>query len=421
MGEALIGPAQGPDRVRIGYLVPEFPGQTHTFFWREIKALERLGAEVVTLSTRRPRSGVTPHDWSADAIGRTTYLHPLGASEAAFAAAGLPGALAALAPVLRGRSLREAGEILATIPFALKLRAVSRRRKLDHLHLGSCAWTALIAAICRRLGGPRYSMTLHNPVGIFGGLQDLKWGEAAFGAAITRPVLEDLRARYGPRLPATLFIQPMGVDIEAFRRETPYDPWPGEGPLRIFSCGRLHPSKGHAITIEAVAALRGRGVDARLTIAGEDKAGGAGYRRELEAMIAERGLGDQVTLLGATGESEIVRQLTTAHLFVLASFEEPLGVAYMEAMSCGVPTIGTDAGGVPELITHDRDGYLIRPGRADAVAEAALAIARDPDRALRLSRNGRETVAARFRASIGAERILEAIRALPPETAPEGG
>jgi hypothetical protein len=40
--------------MRIGYLVPEFPGQTHAFFWRELSAMEEQGAEIRIISTRRP-------------------------------------------------------------------------------------------------------------------------------------------------------------------------------------------------------------------------------------------------------------------------------------------------------------------------------------------------------------------------------
>ena len=56
--------------MRIGYLIPEFPAQTHTFIWREMKELERLGAEVAIVSTRRPHE-LAPHDWVPEALART--------------------------------------------------------------------------------------------------------------------------------------------------------------------------------------------------------------------------------------------------------------------------------------------------------------------------------------------------------------
>lgn len=402
--------------MKLGYVIPEFPGQTHSFFWREIVALEALGNSVDLISTRRPRSGVMPHAWAAGAAARTTYLFPLSLTEAADAAIRLPGAIALVAGELRQRPWRDRGEILAALPFALKLRAFCARRGIEHLHLGSCAWTALIAALCRLLGGPRYSLTLHNPVGIFGGLQDLKWGQAAFGSAITRQTYEDLVAQLGDHLPTLLFIQPMGVDVERFRRGLAYQPWsPGE-PLRLFSCARLHPGKGHSIALDALASLRADGIDARLRIAGEDREGGSGYRRELEAQIASLGLVDSATLLGAVDEDTIVAELCASHLFVLASDEEPLGVAYMEAMSCETPVLGTDAGGVPDLITHGVDGWLVPPRDPAAVAAALRRLADDADLCKSLAARGRETVAARFRSSLGAERIHDAIHSVSQST-----
>jgi hypothetical protein len=63
--------------VLIGYLIPEFPGQTHNFFWREKEALAECGVEVVIISTRRPpKNLVSPH-WAKKAINETLYLFPL--------------------------------------------------------------------------------------------------------------------------------------------------------------------------------------------------------------------------------------------------------------------------------------------------------------------------------------------------------
>ena len=61
-----------PRPLRIGYLVPQFPGQTHIFFWREVFALEAMGHSLSLLSTRHPPQGLIAHDWSEDAIARTT-------------------------------------------------------------------------------------------------------------------------------------------------------------------------------------------------------------------------------------------------------------------------------------------------------------------------------------------------------------
>lgn len=404
-------PAQfGRLTLHIGYVIPEFPGQTHSFFWREIEALEARGATVSLISTRRPPQHVMPHGWAAGAARRTFYLHPPSVRDAGRTLAAAP-ALTRLRPAFAGRPAREAVTLAALLPFAVKLRDHTRAKGIDHLHLGSAGNTAAIAAFSRLLGGPPYSLTLHNPVVVFGPSQDLKWKHAAFGAAITEDILDDLRTKHGNSLPEEMFVQPMGVDTDRFDRDRPYAPWqPGE-PLRIFSCGRLNRVKGHEDAIAAVGMLVSRGIDARLAIAGEDDHGGAGYRRVLERVVAESGLGDRVTLLGAVDEATIVRHLNEAHIFALASFAEPLGVVYMEAMSCGVPTIGTRAGGVPVLIRDGENGVLVSPREPMALAEAIEGVARNPDWAAELGAKGRETAVERFRATIGAERIFRAIEA----------
>ena len=62
--------------MKIGYLVPEFPGQTHIFFWREMRELRKLGVEVEVVSTRRPDAAIMSHTWTAEATATTTYLWP---------------------------------------------------------------------------------------------------------------------------------------------------------------------------------------------------------------------------------------------------------------------------------------------------------------------------------------------------------
>src|SRR6056297_1914910 len=62
---------------RIGYLVPEFPGQTHIMFRREFQALAALGVEGKIISSRRPNRKLMSHSWSAEAARVTEYLHPL--------------------------------------------------------------------------------------------------------------------------------------------------------------------------------------------------------------------------------------------------------------------------------------------------------------------------------------------------------
>ena len=153
----------------------------------------------------------------------------------------------------------------------------------------------------------------------------------------------------------------MGVNTTVFQKNWAILAWAGTGPLRLFSCGRLNYVKGHQDLIRAVQILRDQGIDAVLEIAGEDDVQGSGYRKELEVLVTELDLSSSVSLLGAVSEKRVLQGLCEAHIFVLASHHEPLGVAIMEALSCATPVVGTNRGGVPELIDHGIDGYLVSP------------------------------------------------------------
>lgn len=393
--------------LRLGYLIPQFPGQTHIFFWRELEALQARGVQPVLLSTRPPPPGLISHEWSAEATARTTYLARMDPAAALGGLVRLPPGDLLSAP--RGEPRAFLRDMAMSIPAARRLVDHARREGIDHVHAHSCGRAALIAALAFRMGGPRYSLTLHGPLEDYGPGQRYKWRHAAFATIITEKLRAEAETELAGYLPSRIAVQAMGVDTGRLSRDTPWQPpRPGE-PLRIMSCGRLNQVKGHQDLLQAIRMLRNAGHDARLVIAGEDDAGGTGYRRVIEARIAELGLDDAVTLLGAVSEGEVRRHLLEAHVFALASWHEPLGVALMEAMSCEVPTIGTAAGGVAELIRDGQDGILVPPRDPPAMADAILRLAGDPDLARRLGPAGRERIVSGFGAEAGAETLIRLV------------
>lgn len=393
--------------LRIGYIVPQFPGQTHIFFWREIHALERMGHAVKVLSTRKPPAGLIAHDWSAQAMARTTYLGALDPLHLVTGSARLP---RALWPRLLGAGPKVLRDLALSLAAADRLRAQAAKHRLDHVHAHSCGRAALVAMLAHHMGGPGYSLTLHGPLSDYGPGQRLKWRDARFATVITQRLMQEVHDSLPPEdLPERLVVRPMGVDTAVLERTTPYAAPEHGRPLRIFSCGRLNVVKGHQDLMTAARQLLDQGVDIRVEIAGEDDQGGHGFRKELEEHLKKLRLQDHVKLLGAIDSGAVRAKLEEAHLFVLASWHEPLGVAYMEAMSMGVPTIGTDAGGVRELISDGSTGYLVEPKNPGQLARTIRTLAGDPDALLRLSRAGRAHVEAHFRASLGAEVLAEEI------------
>ncbi|MEM6440266.1 MAG: exopolysaccharide biosynthesis GT4 family glycosyltransferase EpsE [Pseudomonadota bacterium] len=399
--------------MKIGYLVPEFPGQTHAFFWREILALEARGHHVEIFSTRPPPTKLKSHAWTEHAVGRTTYLSDV--SKAGIAALG-GRALTKLHKVsIKSadiRDLSDAKDLFATLVFGLRLGELMRSLGVKHVHTHSCARSALIALFAKQFCGTTYSITLHGFLKDYGSLQRLKWRNAAFATIITREIRDETLQDLAGDLPPEIKLQPMGVDTTKFTRREPYQPWRPGKPFEVFCCARLNRVKGHITLLEAVRKLTSEGLDIRLTIAGEDDLGGDGYRKVIEQAIVDLEISDRVALMGAVSEDVVLDRLTNSHVFALASHREPLGVAYMEAMSCDTPVIGTDAGGVPELIENEVDGLLIAPKDPEQLAGALRKIADNPDFAGKLADAGRRKVEHHFSADRGAETLIEAISTL---------
>ncbi len=395
------------EQLKIGDLVPQFPGQTHIFFWRELQEMEKLGVDITIFSTRLPPTALISHDWSDQAIDKTTYLGRLRMGDLINCFRGLPYRELAKEYRKTGKSLIK--DILICAPAARRLVQECNTKGITHVHVHSCGRAALIAAIARLMGGPTYSITLHGPLSDYGSGQSLKWRHASFATIITEKLLTETRKILKSDLPDRLIVQPMGVDTEALQRSDPYSPPAVGETIRLFSCGRLNVVKGHQDLMQAVRILIDRGNQVHLEIAGEDDDGGQGYHQTLRAHLQDLGLNNNIKLLGAIDANTVRQKLLDAHIFVLASWHEPLGVAYMEAMACEVPTIGTNAGGVDELINNGDDGILVEPKSPEILADAVEALIRNPDLAMALSNAGRARIVGKFRSALGAQVLIREI------------
>ncbi|OWA37145.1 N-acetyl-alpha-D-glucosaminyl L-malate synthase BshA [Saccharibacillus sp. O16] len=97
---------------------------------------------------------------------------------------------------------------------------------------------------------------------------------------------------------------------------------------------------------------------------------------KVQSRIRELGIEDRVHFLGK--QDEIAQVISLADLLLLPSEKESFGLVALEAMACGVPTVGSEAGGIPELVLHGVTGYLAPIGDTQAMAEYALTLLSDP-------------------------------------------
>jgi colanic acid/amylovoran biosynthesis glycosyltransferase len=398
----------------IAYLMPEFPGQTHVWFWREVSHMRDWGVDARLFSTRPPNErSAAQHAFAQQARQETTYLLPRPVTSILAAVVwGLRRprrfARAAAVPVtLEGMSLRERATTLSLLVAACIFAREAASQRIRHVHLHSAARSAVIALMARRLSGLRYSFTLHGNLDWWGGGMGSKLENAEFTVAVAEWLCDDIRRDY-PRLrSSSVAVASMGVDTRTW---VPVDPRPADSAFHLMTVGRLALGKGHDVTLRALARLQEAGRDAQLSVIG------SGPDREiLEALVKELGLEASVKFLGTLSEEDVIESLGHADAFVLASRVEPRAVAYMEAMALGLPTVGTDVGGSAEIITNDHDGLLVPSEDDERLAAAIARLMDDPDLRRRLGVNARRTAVERFDSRIGAATLYELLfGTLPP-------
>lgn len=179
---------------------------------------------------------------------------------------------------------------------------------------------------------------------------------------------------------------------------------------RFLYIGRLIDCKGPLETIRAFEMACARGLDAELIIAGDGPLQVACTKAQEASKYSSL-----ITLLGNVSEEEGQRLRQTATAFVAHSRTGPIsgqteafGVAFLEALACGLPVVTGASGGVTEIVTHDRSGILFEPGDIETQARAFLAIANDPELRARL-RAGALADARRYSADRSRARLREII------------
>ena len=156
----------------------------------------------------------------------------------------------------------------------------------------------------------------------------------------------------------------------------------GTGDPVIGSVGHLRPEKAFEVLVEAAARLGEGGLRPAVLIAGEGP-----ERERLEGLIAARGLGGSVRLLGA--RSDVPDLLAALDVAVCCSEFEGGPLSVMEYMEAGLPVVASDVGGLPELVVDGESGVLVPPRDPEALAAALAGLLGDPGARRRMGQEGR--------------------------------
>ncbi|MEM8960184.1 MAG: glycosyltransferase family 4 protein [Acidobacteriota bacterium] len=228
-----------------------------------------------------------------------------------------------------------------------------------------------------------------------------RYFESVDGLVCVNPsIRERIRNLIGD-LPPTVIASPAGdhstadIDDETIHRRA------HEGPLRLLFVGNLSPLKNLHLVIEALGRMSSD--DWQLDVYGS--AVGA-YGRRIKRRITQLGLNDRITLHGQVPQPVVLQALRNGHVLVMPSDPESYSIAYLEAMSWGLPVIAHRASDSAALITPGENGY--RVDNPDALAEHIMRLGRDRDQLSDMSIAARAffTRHATWAASMGRVRVF---------------
>jgi colanic acid/amylovoran biosynthesis glycosyltransferase len=386
-------------------LVPEFPTQTHIFFWREALAMRRLGADVLFISTRRPIASC-PHEFAAEAIPQTHYLSPPSPLSIVRHPIRLMKGLGYVSR-LQSSGWKDRLRVAAMSLPAVDLFDYCKHRSIDHIHVHSCANAAHVVAMLHHMGGPTFSLHLHGDLPVYGSEHQAKMRDALFIGAAARLHQQQVIDQIGIS-PSKTFAMPMGVDVDRLTPAARNDGSAHARELRVVSISRLHPCKGHVYALRAIRRAIDQGAKIHYTIAG-----GGDAEPQIHDEIAKLRLSDSVQVVGAVDEAQVIELLRNADAFLLTSIGlgEASPVAVMEAMACGVPPICSIIGGTPDMIEHGVDGLLVAQQDEAGVSEALLQLANNPMKRDKMAAAARDRAVRQFSVDITARKLLDTIAA----------
>ncbi len=394
--------------MRIAYFVNVYPAISHSFIRREIRALEGLGVSIERIALRGWDGPLADPD-DTEERAKTRYILARGgfvllvAALRQFLRSPILFARAILLALRVGwRSTRPVPYHLVYVAEACLLLRWLQQCCVEHVHAHFGTNSTEVVMLARVMGGPPYSFTAHGPEEFdslwFLGLNE-KVRRASFVVAISSFARSQLwrLSRYEEW--GKLHVVRCGLEKEML--EASVQPIPDSS--RLICIGRLVEQKGHALLLQAMSDLAQKGVDCELCLVGD------GPLESLLKRTADTlGIADRIEFRGALGGAELLHEIRRAKAMVLPSFAEGLPVTIMESFAIGRPVIATSIAGIPDLVRHGENGWLVPPGSRDCIVSAVQdVLSRSPQELEHMALLGRSRVIEMHAADREAAKLKE--------------
>jgi glycosyltransferase involved in cell wall biosynthesis len=289
---------------------------------------------------------------------------------------------------------------LVASPFSLAAAIARTGASIVHLNPSLDAkayWRDLPHLVAAKLCGARVVYQIH------GGAPSLLCGSNPLRSALMRRVLRttlqwpDVVVVLSRAVLEEMRTLAPGQDVRLVPNAIECAPFRGSrhaagGPLKLFHIGRLVKTKGAFETVQGLALARGRGVDARLVIAGD----GPDLPR-LQHAVHDLGLGAHVTFAGPAFGERKARLICDSDVLLLPTYHaEGLPYALLEGMAAGLVPIVTRVAAIPDVVTEGVHGLFVPPRDPEAIAQALATLDSDRASLARMGAASRERVLAAY-------------------------
>ena len=354
----------------IAYIVPIGAG-LDSFVYREVEAITGIGQKIILFATKYIKGDVysPKEEWPCYSLSATQLLFQF------------PWLFYRM--LLRPKLIIEALRTKSIIDliFATKYAPIMRRNNAKQIHCHFGDHKLFIGYFCKKLTGLPLSVTIHshelhvNP--------NEKMFKIAIHAcdrvfAISQLAVDILINRYS--VPEeTVVLNKLSLDTSI---------WSDVKPVRVVTVGRFQPQKGFDYLFDAAKLLHDENIEFLVIGFGP---------MDVRSMAKEKGVSDKIIFFDKLDQAQLKLIYQTCDIYCLPSITHPeqgkegIPVVLMEAMSCGMPVVATDAGAVNELV----ESALVSEKSAVELAEAIRKLALDPGLREKQAKRNMEIVKSR--------------------------
>lgn len=269
-----------------------------------------------------------------------------------------------------------------TLALATKLAEVAAEQSLDIIHAHYAVPHAVSAFLAKEIlgdGAPKIVTTLHGTDITLVGADESFHRVTKFAIEVSDAVTavsQYLRKRTIEEFSLEREVDVIYnfVDTSRGRRvpEPGREHWAPGGEKILMHASNFRPVKRVSDVVRVFDMVR-REIPAKLLLVGEGP-----ERLFVRQLVKELRLSEHVHFLGE--QDYLENLLSCVDLLLLPSEQESFGLVALEAMSCGVPVVGTNVGGLPEVVTHGESGFLVPVGEIRGMADASIALLSNDDK-----------------------------------------